>query len=58
VPGGSYEMGSEEFEDSKPLHVVTVSPFWMDEHEVTNAQFASFVKATGYITCCRKAFGS
>lgn len=54
VPGGSFEMGSEEFEDSKPLHIVTVSPFWMDEHEVTNAQFASFVKATGYITVAER----
>jgi sulfatase modifying factor 1 len=25
--------------------------FWMDETEVTNAQFAKFVKATNYITC-------
>ena len=54
IPGGSFEMGSEEFEDSKPLHTVTVSPFWMDEHEVTNGQFASFVKATSYITVAER----
>jgi formylglycine-generating enzyme required for sulfatase activity len=27
-----------------------VKNFYVDEHEVTNAQFAEFVKATGYIT--------
>lgn len=43
-------MGSENFPDSKPVHTVTVSSYWMDEHEVTNAQFARFVKATGYKT--------
>lgn len=47
-------MGSEEFADSKPIHTVTVNSFWMDEHEVTNAQFAAFVKATGYITVAER----
>lgn len=50
VKGGAFEMGSDEFPDSRPVHTVTVSDFWMDEHEVTNAQFAEFVKATGYKT--------
>ncbi|RFS20769.1 formylglycine-generating enzyme family protein [Chitinophaga silvatica] len=54
IPGGTFEMGSDEFEDSKPVHSVTVNGFWMDEHEVTNAQFAEFVKATGYITDAEK----
>ncbi|HVX26780.1 MAG TPA: formylglycine-generating enzyme family protein [Parafilimonas sp.] len=50
IKGGSFEMGSNDFPDSKPVHQVTVSRFYMDEHEVTNAQFAAFVKATGYKT--------
>ena len=29
--------------------------FWMDVHEVTNAQFAAFVEATGYVTTAEKA---
>src|SRR4029079_14611499 len=33
-----------------PEHEVEVVGFWMDETEVTNAQFAEFVKATGYVT--------
>ena len=39
IPGGTFQMGSNDFEDSKPVHNVTVKPFLMDEHEVTNAQF-------------------
>src|SRR5207237_1410132 len=34
----------------RPEHEVKVTGFWMDETEVTNAQFAAFVKATGYVT--------
>ncbi|TKC09944.1 formylglycine-generating enzyme family protein [Pedobacter polaris] len=53
IPGGTYMMGGDNAQasaDELPKHEVTVSSFWMDEHEVTNAQFAQFVKATGYIT--------
>lgn len=55
IPGGTFAMGSEAFTDSKPLHSVTVDSFWMDAHEVTNEQFAQFVKATGYITVAERA---
>ena len=50
IKGGNFQMGSSDFSDSKPLHKVEVNSFYMDVHEVTNAQFAAFVKATGYIT--------
>src|SRR3954469_26008817 len=50
IKGGTFQMGSNDFPDSKPVHAVTVNSFYMDEHEVTNAQFAAFVKATGYVT--------
>lgn len=50
IQGGSFTMGSKRFGDSQPLHKVTVSSFLMDEHEVTNRQYAAFVKATGYVT--------
>lgn len=33
-----------------PQRPVYVDSFYMDIHEVTNKQFQSFVKATGYIT--------
>jgi formylglycine-generating enzyme len=54
IHGGVFQMGSEDFADSKPVHSVTVNSFWMDEHEVTNAQFADFVKATGYLTVAER----
>lgn len=33
-----------------PAHRVRLSPYLIDETAVTNAQFASFVKATGHVT--------
>lgn len=50
IKGGSFQMGSNDFPDAKPIHTVTVNSFYMDVHEVTNAQFAAFVNATGYKT--------
>src|SRR5206468_6285016 len=51
VPGGTFLMGSEEFyEEELPVREVTVAPFWIDEHQVTVAEFRRFVKATGYVT--------
>jgi formylglycine-generating enzyme required for sulfatase activity len=58
VQGGTYEMGGDNEDalpDEYPKHKVSVKSFWMDETEVTNAQFAAFVKATGYITTAEKA---
>ena len=43
-------VGMQATTDSRPIHRVYVDGFWMDETEVTNEQFAAFVKATGYIT--------
>jgi formylglycine-generating enzyme required for sulfatase activity len=60
VPGGSFWMGwtgSEDHpqgRDAEPLHLVYVDGFWMDKTEVTNAQFAKFVKAIGYVTVAER----
>ncbi len=56
IPGGAFDMGSDEpmFRDAQPVHRVAVDGFWMDETEVTNAQFTEFVKATGYITLAER----
>jgi formylglycine-generating enzyme len=56
VTAGSFTMGSEDpsFVDAQPLHEVTLRSFWMDEHEVTNEQFAKFVDATGYKTVAER----
>jgi formylglycine-generating enzyme required for sulfatase activity len=51
IPGGKFTMGSNDGQpDEQPLHDVKVRGFWMDRNEVTNEQFAKFVKATNYIT--------
>jgi formylglycine-generating enzyme len=57
IPGGTFMMGGDNeqaSEDELPKHTVTVDSFWMDKHEVTNAQFAKFVTATGYITTAER----
>jgi formylglycine-generating enzyme required for sulfatase activity len=52
IPGGKFAMGKEDetHPDEGPIHEVTLDGFWMDETEVTNAQFQKFVDATGYRT--------
>ncbi|WP_035615040.1 formylglycine-generating enzyme family protein [Haloferula sp. BvORR071] len=65
LPGGSYTMGhdgtfetpygTKDFPEEGPAHKVTVKPFWIDETEVTNAQFAAFVKATHYVTFAERS---
>ncbi len=37
-------------DDERPVHRVTLSPFYLDATEVTSAEFARFVEATGYKT--------
>jgi sulfatase modifying factor 1 len=67
IPGGEFSMGAADprgaddndvgmhaTDDSRPIHRVYVDGFWMDKTEVTNAQFAAFVKATGYVTIADK----
>src|SRR5690349_10214095 len=56
IPAGQFTMGSDYgmFEDTRPLHKVTLSGFFMDKGPVTNAQFARFIKATGYQTVAER----
>ena len=44
------EVGMKATWDARPIHRVYVDGFFMDKTDVTNAQFAEFVKATGYVT--------
>lgn len=66
IPGGEFSMGAQDppdvddtvgmqaTTDSRPIHRVYVDGFWMDATEVTNEQFAAFVKATGYLTVAER----
>ena len=58
VQGGTFRMGGDNkqaSEDEYPKHSVKVDGFWIDKSEVTNAQFAAFVAATGYVTTAERA---
>jgi sulfatase modifying factor 1 len=56
IPGGQFWMGADDshMADTKPWHRVYVDGYWMDTAEVTNEQFARFVKATGYVTVAER----
>jgi len=55
LPGGSFPMGSTRFyPEEAPVHTVTVAPFAIERHPVTNAQFAEFIESTGYVTVAER----
>jgi formylglycine-generating enzyme required for sulfatase activity len=60
IPGGIFEQGASDkdrqaLSHEKPKHSVKVDGFYMDETEVTNAQFLKFIEATNYITTAERA---
>jgi formylglycine-generating enzyme len=65
IPGGEFSMGALESSDgnevgiqaaldSRPVHWLYADGFWMDKTDVTNEEFARFVKATGYKTAAER----
>jgi formylglycine-generating enzyme required for sulfatase activity len=65
IPGGEFSMGAQDPPDrddvgmkatidSRPIHRVYIDGFYMDKTDVTNAQFAKFVKAIGYLTIAER----
>jgi len=65
IPGGEFSMGANDpsdtgevgmkaTHDARPIHRVYVDGFWMDKTDVTNAQFESFVRSSGYITVAER----
>lgn len=54
LDGGAFLMGSEDptfpADGEAPIREVSLDAFWIDVSAVTNAQFAQFVDATGYVT--------
>lgn len=63
IAGGTYTRGEDRelggtarYPEEQPVHKVTVSSFFIDATEVTNAQFAKFIKETGYKTQAESGF--
>jgi len=55
VEGGDFIMGAEgTYFEEGPAHDESVSGFWIAQHEVTNAEFATFVEKTGYMTLAER----
>jgi formylglycine-generating enzyme required for sulfatase activity len=65
IPGGEFSMGANDppdmdevgmkaTRDARPIHRVYVDGFFMDKTDVTNAEFAKFVSATGYVTVAER----
>ena len=51
VNGGEFILGTTlGYEEERQELKTQVNSFWIDQTEVTVAQFAAFVKATGYVT--------
>src|SRR5262245_23026350 len=55
LPGGTFQMGSDRhYPEEAPQHPVRVSAFSIDVTNVTNAEFARFIDATGYVTVAER----
>lgn len=56
LSGGELLMGSEAFyAEERPVRTVTVSTFSIEQHPVTNAQYAAFVADTSYVTVAERS---
>lgn len=59
VAAGAFTLGSQDgYADERPTVPTQVAAFWIDRTEVTNAQFAAFVKATGHVTDAERQGGA
>jgi formylglycine-generating enzyme len=55
VPPATFRMGSDDhYREEAPVRHVSVSGFWMDRCQITNAEFARFVAQTGYVTVAER----
>ncbi|QZT39107.1 formylglycine-generating enzyme family protein [Halosquirtibacter xylanolyticus] len=59
IPEVTYTMGARDIKfaraDEYPTHQVKLDAYYIDKHLVTNAEYAAFVEATGYVTTAEKA---
>ena len=54
VPGGILALGDTVYPEEAPIRQIAVDGFWLDRTEVTNDEFAAFVKATAYTTVAER----
>jgi formylglycine-generating enzyme len=55
LPAGSFRMGSTRFyQEEAPVRTATVAAFAIEQHPVTNAQYAEFVADTGHVTVAER----
>src|SRR3954454_14646849 len=55
IPDGEFLMGSDRhYPDERPAHRARVEGFLADATAVTNAEFAAFVAAAGYVTVAER----
>ena len=54
IDGDTFTMGTDKpiiyMDGEHPARKVTITSFWLDVHEVSNAEFEIFVNSTGYVT--------
>jgi formylglycine-generating enzyme required for sulfatase activity len=46
IPAGEFTMGSNDYDDEKPIHTVYLDGYWMGKYEITIKQYMKFVNAT------------
>ena len=55
VPAQTFTLGSDRhYPEEGPSRPVHVDGFWIEQHQVTNAQYAEFADATGYLTVAER----
>lgn len=55
IPPQTAVLGSNDHEPEEgPAHEVSTDGFWIQPHQVTNAQYAEFVADTGYVTVAER----
>jgi formylglycine-generating enzyme len=56
IAPGEVVLGSQDFyPEERPVRTAAVEGFWIAAHAVTNAEFAAFAEATGYVTLAERA---
>ena len=58
VEGGAFDMGSNQTDDEKPVHKVTVKGFLIGKSEVTVVEYRAFVDATNFRTTAEQGGGA